>query len=96
VVQSDIHFRDLILESFECPHCFFKNNSIKSAGQIQELGCKYTLEVENAEDLQRQVVRSDVPLNETLDGCELSLFRHLNTKGFDFEHGYITSDDLTL
>ncbi|GLA05292.1 nucleolar zinc-finger protein [Aspergillus niger] len=53
-------FRDLILESFECPHCFFKNNSIKSAGQIQELGCKYTLEVENAEDLQRQVVRSDV------------------------------------
>lgn len=36
------------------------------------------------------------PLDETLNGCELSLFRHLNTKGFDFEHGYITSDDLTL
>ncbi|KAJ5808650.1 zinc finger protein ZPR1 [Penicillium riverlandense] len=39
-------FRDIILESFECPHCFFKDNSLKSAGQIQELGSKYTLEVE--------------------------------------------------
>ncbi|KAJ5281604.1 zf-ZPR1-domain-containing protein [Penicillium angulare] len=53
-------FRDIILESFECPHCHFKNNSIKSAGQIQELGSKYVLEVENIDDMQRQVVRSDV------------------------------------
>ncbi|KAJ5669413.1 ZPR1 zinc-finger domain-containing protein [Penicillium macrosclerotiorum] len=55
-------FRDLILESFECPHCYFKNNSVKSAGQIQELGSKYTLEVENVDDLQRQVIRSDVAI----------------------------------
>ncbi|KAJ5601923.1 ZPR1 zinc-finger domain-containing protein [Penicillium lagena] len=55
-------FRDIILESFECPHCFFKDNSVKSAGQIQELGNKYTLEVENEDDLQRQVIRSDVSI----------------------------------
>ncbi|KAI5284527.1 nucleolar zinc-finger protein, partial [Ascosphaera atra] len=24
-------FRDIILESFECPHCFYKNNSVKAA-----------------------------------------------------------------
>lgn len=53
-------FRDIILESFECPHCYFKDNSVKSAGQIQERGSKCTLEVENEEDLQRQVIRSDV------------------------------------
>ncbi|PWY91751.1 zinc finger protein ZPR1 [Aspergillus sclerotioniger CBS 115572] len=52
-------FRDIILESFECEHCHFKNNSIKSAGQIQEKGAKYTLDVENETDMQRQVIRSD-------------------------------------
>ncbi|RAH50312.1 zinc finger-containing protein ZPR1 [Aspergillus brunneoviolaceus CBS 621.78] len=54
------YFRDVILEAFECEHCHFKNNSIKSASQIQEKGSIYHLEVENETDLQRQVVRSDV------------------------------------
>ncbi|PYH96597.1 zinc finger protein ZPR1 [Aspergillus ellipticus CBS 707.79] len=52
-------FRDIILESFECEHCHFKDNSVKSASQIQEKGTKYTLEAENENDLQRQVIRSD-------------------------------------
>lgn len=55
-------FRDIILESFECPHCNFKNNSVKAAGQIQEQGTKYTLDVENEEDLERQVVKSDTSI----------------------------------
>lgn len=53
-------FRDIILESFECEHCHHKDNSVKSAGQIQEKGSVYTLDVENEDDLQRQVIRSDV------------------------------------
>ncbi|KAL1971344.1 hypothetical protein VTN77DRAFT_296 [Rasamsonia byssochlamydoides] len=62
-------FRDIILESFECPHCYFKDNSVKSADQIQPLGSKYTLVVENEEDLQRQVIKSDTAIFrlETLD-----------------------------
>jgi zinc finger protein len=35
---------------------------VKSAGQIQEKGAKYTLTVQNEEDFQRQVVRSDVSI----------------------------------
>ncbi|PCH07163.1 Zinc finger, ZPR1-type [Penicillium occitanis (nom. inval.)] len=56
------YFRDIILESFECPHCYFKDNSVKSASQIQVLGSKYTLVVENEEDLQRQVIKSDTAI----------------------------------
>ncbi|BAE58799.1 ZPR1 zinc-finger domain-containing protein [Aspergillus flavus] len=56
------YFRDIILESFECPHCHFKDNSVKSAGQIQEKGAKYTLTVQGENDLQRQVVRSDTSI----------------------------------
>ncbi|KAL2870672.1 zinc finger-containing protein ZPR1 [Aspergillus lucknowensis] len=55
-------FRDIILESFECEHCHFKDNSVKSAGQIQEKGSVYTLDVEDEADLQRQVIRSDVSI----------------------------------
>ncbi|KAL1994923.1 hypothetical protein VTN49DRAFT_1110 [Thermomyces lanuginosus] len=63
------YFRDVILESFECPHCFHKDNSVKSASQIQPLGTKYTLVVENEDDLQRQVIKSDTGVFriETLD-----------------------------
>ncbi|KAL4780992.1 ZPR1 zinc-finger domain-containing protein [Aspergillus varians] len=53
-------FRDIILESFECEHCHMKDNSVKSAGQIQEKGSVYTLDVEDEDDLQRQVIRSDI------------------------------------
>ncbi|KAK2810965.1 hypothetical protein FQN50_002557 [Emmonsiellopsis sp. PD_5] len=52
-------FRDIILESFECPHCYFKNNSVKSADRIQEQGAKYTLELTSKGDFERQVIKSD-------------------------------------
>ncbi|EGC50033.1 zinc finger protein [Histoplasma capsulatum var. duboisii H88] len=52
-------FRDVLLESFDCSHCQFKNNSIKSAGEIQEQGTRYTLEVTTLQDFQRQVVKGD-------------------------------------
>ncbi|KAJ5329611.1 hypothetical protein N7541_000224 [Penicillium brevicompactum] len=66
------YFRDIILESFECPHCHFKDNSVKSAGQIQERGAKYTLKVENEQDLARQVIRSDVSVFKLEDlGIEM-------------------------
>lgn len=55
-------FRDIILESFECPHCHFKDNSIKNAGEIQTQGIKYVLDVQSESDLQRQVVRSDISI----------------------------------
>ncbi|KAK3716181.1 nucleolar zinc-finger protein [Vermiconidia calcicola] len=53
-------FREIVIMSFSCPECGFHNNEIQSAGQIQEKGAKYALRVENQEDLQRQVVKSDI------------------------------------
>jgi len=49
----------VLLESFACDHCGFKNNTVKSAGEIQERGTKYTFKIEKLDDFQRQVVRSD-------------------------------------
>ncbi|KAI9755740.1 MAG: hypothetical protein M4579_004170 [Chaenotheca gracillima] len=53
------YFREVILMSFYCPHCHFKNTEIQSAGQIQERGSRYTFTVTKKEDLSRQVVKSD-------------------------------------
>lgn len=53
------YFREVIIMSFSCPHCGFKNSEIQSAGMMQEKGSKYTLKVESKSDLNRQVIKSD-------------------------------------
>ncbi|KAK7203915.1 ZPR1 zinc-finger domain-containing protein [Myxozyma melibiosi] len=52
-------FREVILMSFSCPHCGFRNSEIQPASTIQEKGSKYTFVVESKEDLNRQVVKSE-------------------------------------
>lgn len=48
--------------SFECPHCFFKNSEIQSAGEIQQRGVRFSLKVETADDLNRQIIKSDTAI----------------------------------
>lgn len=52
-------FREVILMSFECPHCHFKNSEIQPAAQISEKGARYVLKVEEKADFNRQVVKSE-------------------------------------
>lgn len=53
-------FREIVIMSFECPHCGLHNNEIQSAGEIQQKAAKYAFKVENNADLQRQVVKTDL------------------------------------
>ncbi|KDO34315.1 hypothetical protein SPRG_19130 [Saprolegnia parasitica CBS 223.65] len=53
------YFREVILMSFECEHCGFKNSEIQFGGSIQEKGVRMELLVENREDLNRQLIKSD-------------------------------------
>jgi zinc finger protein len=52
-------FKQVLLLSFSCDHCGFKNTSVKSAGEIQEKGSKYTFRIESENDFQRQIVRAE-------------------------------------
>ncbi|KAL8672806.1 MAG: hypothetical protein Q9168_002743 [Polycauliona sp. 1 TL-2023] len=63
------YFREIIIMSFSCDHCGFENTDVQSAGQIQERGAKYTLEVTQVDDMERQIVKSDIAVLhlETLD-----------------------------
>ncbi|CAK7895662.1 hypothetical protein CAAN1_05S04654 [[Candida] anglica] len=52
-------FREIIIMSFECPHCGFKNSEIQPAAQIAEKGSRYILKIEDKKDFNRQVVKSE-------------------------------------
>lgn len=52
-------FREIIIMSFFCPHCNFKNSEIQSAGEIQQKGSRYELRLTSQADFARQVVKSD-------------------------------------
>lgn len=53
------YFREIVIMSFDCPHCHFKNSEIQPAGEIQQRGVKFSLKVDRGEDLSRQIVKSD-------------------------------------
>nr|BAN21185.1 zinc finger protein [Riptortus pedestris] len=52
-------YKEVVLLSFECPHCGFSNNEIQSAGKIEEKGMRVILHIETVNDLNRQVIKSD-------------------------------------
>uniref|UniRef100_A0A1B6K080 Zinc finger protein 259 n=1 Tax=Homalodisca liturata TaxID=320908 RepID=A0A1B6K080_9HEMI len=52
-------FKEIVLMSFDCPHCGCQNNEIQSAGEIEEKGVRITLEVQSEKDLNRQIIKSD-------------------------------------
>ncbi|XP_065563661.1 zinc finger protein ZPR1-like [Artemia franciscana] len=52
-------YKSVILMSFECEHCGYKNNELQSAEKIQEKGVKYEVKIKEESDLNRQVVKSD-------------------------------------
>ncbi|CAG8711030.1 14201_t:CDS:2 [Cetraspora pellucida] len=53
------HWRDIVIMSFDCEHCGFSNNEVQFAGVIAEKGCEYTCEINNKDDLNRQLVKSE-------------------------------------
>lgn len=52
-------YKDVILISFECEHCGFKNNEIQSGNKVEERGIRIVINVKNVEDLNRTLVKSD-------------------------------------
>lgn len=52
------YYKDVILSSFECDSCHFKNNDIQPAQRIEPYGILTNVHVMNATDLNRQLVKS--------------------------------------
>ena len=38
-------FKNIVIMSFSCDHCHFKNNEIQSANKLEKTGIKYSLKI---------------------------------------------------
>lgn len=38
-------YKEVILMSFQCDHCGYKNNEIQSGGKVQEQGIRYIVKI---------------------------------------------------
>lgn len=52
-------FREIIVMNLTCEDCGFRNAEVNFGGEIQEKGERLALTVRNADDLNRQVIKSD-------------------------------------
>ena len=52
------YYKDVILSSFECESCNFKNNDIQPAQQTEVFGILIDVELVESKDLNRQIVKS--------------------------------------
>ena len=53
------HFKETVILSFVCEHCGFRSNEVKSGGAVPDTGTEIRLDVREAVDLSRDVLKSD-------------------------------------
>lgn len=53
------HFKEVIIMATICEVCGCKTNEVKSGGGIEETGIRFEINVENKEDLTRDVLKSE-------------------------------------
>ncbi|KAJ2449760.1 nucleolar zinc-finger protein [Coemansia sp. RSA 2336] len=53
------HFQEVIIMSTTCESCGYKSNEVKCGGAISPKGKRITLKVEDAEDLSRDILKSE-------------------------------------
>ena len=52
-------FREIIVTSFKCENCGFKNNEVQFAGELPDYGVDILFRVMSPEDLNRELVKSE-------------------------------------
>jgi zinc finger protein len=52
-------FKEVVVMSFNCDHCGYRNNEVQSAGSLAEKGIKITLYVRSTDMLNREIVKSE-------------------------------------
>ncbi|EJD47923.1 zf-ZPR1-domain-containing protein [Auricularia subglabra TFB-10046 SS5] len=53
------YFKDIFIMSTNCDKCGYKDNEVKSGAAVSDKGKKITLKVEDAEDLSRDILKSE-------------------------------------
>ena len=52
-------FKDIVVMSFSCPHCGYKNTSIEDAEELAPQGIHFVLSVKTSKDMDRRIIKSN-------------------------------------
>jgi len=52
-------FKEIILSSFYCDHCGFKNTEVQFGGKLADTGVKYVFKVDSEASINRSIVKSE-------------------------------------
>ncbi|CAO3636965.1 unnamed protein product [Mucor fragilis] len=53
------HFKEVVIMATNCEQCGYKSNEVKAGGPISEKGKRITLKITDAEDLSRDILKSE-------------------------------------
>ena len=53
------HFKQVVIQSVHCNQCGYRTNDVKTGGEIPEKGQRIWLDVKTAEDLSRDILKSE-------------------------------------
>ncbi|PWN89275.1 zf-ZPR1-domain-containing protein [Acaromyces ingoldii] len=53
------YFKDILIMSTNCDSCGYRDNEVKSGSAISKLGRRLTLRIDDAEDLSRDILKSE-------------------------------------
>ncbi|KAI8366903.1 ZPR1 zinc-finger domain-containing protein [Blakeslea trispora] len=53
------HFKEVVIMATNCEECGYKSNEVKAGGPISEKGKRITLKITEAEDLSRDILKSE-------------------------------------
>ena len=52
-------FREVILASFLCDHCGYRNNEVQFAGKLPDYGVSISFRVLSKQDINREIIKSE-------------------------------------
>ena len=52
-------FKDIIVMSFSCPHCGYRNTSLEDAKELAPQGIHFVLTVKTSKDMDRRIIKSN-------------------------------------
>ena len=65
-------FKDIIIMSFSCPHCGYRNNEIEQSDGLAPQGIHFELTVQTENDMNRRVIKSNFcTINVPICGLEI-------------------------
>ena len=65
-------FKDIIIMSFSCPHCGYRNNEIEQSDGLAPQGIHFELTVKTESDMNRRVIKSNFcTINVPICGLEI-------------------------